>query len=80
LCQDVAVLGVWQDANTLKKRPVFRTGCSVNVDRPEDDDVQVIKMMDSHGDEISQSGNTSEYFSYPSFLLKVMFNVLNTMV
>jgi hypothetical protein len=75
LCQDVAVLGVWQDANTLKKRPVFttdsdikRTGCSVNVDRSEDDDIQVIKMVDSHSDEISQSGNSSEYFSYSSFL------------
>jgi hypothetical protein len=79
-------VGVWQDANTLKKRPVFRTdgaikrtGCSVNEDRSEDDDdIQVIKMVDPHGDEISQSGNSSEYFSYHSFLLKVMFNVLNT--
>jgi hypothetical protein len=71
LCQDVAVLGVWQDANTLKKRPVFktasdikRTGGSVNVDRSEEDDVQVVKMVDSHSDEISRSGNTSECFFF----------------
>jgi hypothetical protein len=71
LCQDIDVLGEWQDANTLKKRPVFktasdikRTGGSVNVDRSEEDDVQVIKMVDSHSDEISRSGNTSEYFFF----------------
>jgi hypothetical protein len=73
-CQDVAVLGVWQDANTLKKYPVFktendikRTGCSVNVDRSEDDDVQIIKMVPSHCEETSQSGNTSEYFVFLFF-------------
>lgn len=73
LCQDVDVLGEWQDAKTLKKRPVYKTasdikktGCSVNVGRSEEDDVQVVKVVDSHSDEISRSGNTSEYFFFSS--------------
>jgi hypothetical protein len=64
-------LGVWQDANTLRKRPVFKTasdiktaGDSVNMDKSEDEDVQVIKVVDSHSDEILRSGNTSEYFFF----------------
>lgn len=71
LCQDVDVLGEWQDAKTLKKRPVYKTasdtkktGGSVNVDRSEEDDIEVVKVVDSHSDEISRSRNTSECFFF----------------
>lgn len=71
--EDVAVLEVWQDANTLKNCPVFktasdikRTGGSVNVDRSEEEDVQFVKVVDSHSDEISRSGNTISIFQTPS--------------
>lgn len=75
LNQDVDVLGVWQDANTLRKRNVFKAGNDVkrttysatsqSVDKTDEDDVQVIKVVGSHKDEISQSRNTSEYFFNP---------------
>ncbi|XP_023708266.1 sentrin-specific protease 1 isoform X1 [Cryptotermes secundus] len=71
--EDVDVLGEWQDVKTLKKRPVYKTasdikktGVSVNVDRSEEDDVQVVKVVDSHSDEISRSGNTISIFQTPS--------------
>jgi hypothetical protein len=67
---------VWQDANTLRKRPVFKstgdtkktTGATL-VDLSADDDasdndVQVIKVVESHGSEVARSGNTSEYFGF----------------
>jgi hypothetical protein len=77
---------VWEDANTLRKRPVFRaaantkktTGATV-VDLSADDDedaacdidIQVIKVVESHASEIARSGNTSKYFG--SFLHKFDF-------
>jgi hypothetical protein len=74
------MLGVWQDANTLRKRPVFRapgntmkkTGATlVDLSADDDDDagdtdIQVIKVVESHASEIARSGNTSKYFG--SFL------------
>jgi hypothetical protein len=72
LNQDVDVLGVWQDANTLRKHTLFKSGndtkrtrdsaASLSVDKSDGDDIQVIKVVESHKDEISRSGNTSEYF------------------
>jgi hypothetical protein len=71
---------VWQDANTLRKRPIFRaavntkktTGAAVvdlSADDDDDDDddacdndIQVIKVVESHASEIARSGNTSKYF------------------
>ncbi|XP_021913096.1 sentrin-specific protease 1-like isoform X2 [Zootermopsis nevadensis] len=74
--EDVDVLGVWQDANTLRKRNVFKAGNDVkrttysatsqSVDKPDEDDIQVIKVVGSHKDEISQSGNTMSIFQTPS--------------
>jgi len=82
--QDTDILGVWQDANTLRKRPIFRaadntkkTSCATLVDLSADDDdddacdndIQVIKVVETHASEIAQSGNTSKYFG--SFLNKL---------
>jgi len=84
--QDTDILGVWQDANTLRKRPIFgaagdtkKTTCATLVDLSADDDdddgdacdndIQVIKVVESHASEISRSGNTSKYFG--SFLHKL---------
>ena len=80
---------MWQDANTLRKRPIFRaagntektTGATV-VDLSADDDddaacdndIQVIKVVESHASEIVRSGNTSKYFV--SFLHKLTSCVL----
>jgi hypothetical protein len=79
---------VWQDTNTLRKRPIFRaagntkktTGATVvdlSADDDDDDDdaaacdndIQVIKFVESHAIEIARSGNTSKYFG--SFLHKL---------
>jgi len=83
---------VWQDANTLRKRPIFRaaanakktTGATVvdlSADDDDDDaaaacdnDIQVIKVVESHASEIARSGNTSKYFG--SFLHKLTSCVL----
>ena len=77
---------MWQDANTLRKRPIFRaagntkktTGATLvdlSADDDDDDDddacgddIQVIKVVESHASEIARSGNTSKYFA--SFLHK----------
>jgi len=74
---------VWQDANTLRTRPIFRaagntektTGATlVDLSADDDDacdnDIQVIKVVESHASEIAQSGNTSKYFG--SFLHKLI--------
>jgi hypothetical protein len=78
---------VWQDANTLRERPIFRaaantektTGATfVDLSADDDDDaaaatcdndIQVIKVVESHSSEIARSGNTSKYFG--SFLHKL---------
>jgi hypothetical protein len=71
---------VWQDANTLRKRPIFRaaantkktTGATIvdlsaddaDDDAASDNDIQVIKVVESHASEIARSGNTSKYFGF----------------
>jgi hypothetical protein len=68
---------VWQDANTLRKCPVFKaasntkktTGAtlvdlSADDDDAGDNDVQVIKVVESHSSEIARSGNTRKYFAF----------------
>lgn len=80
--EDTDILGVWQDANTLRKRPIFRaadntkkTSCATLVDLSADDDddddacdndIQVIKVVETHASEIAQSGNTISIFQTPS--------------
>lgn len=72
------MLGVWQDVNTLQKRTVFKSGSDIkkadsaatlSVDKSDEDDIQIIKVVESHQDEISRSGNTSEYLFLPSCIL-----------
>lgn len=83
--EDTAVLGVWQDANTLRKCPVFKaasntkktTGAtlvdlSADDDDAGDNDVQVIKVVESHSSEIARSGNTLSIFQTPSTRLPVL--------
>jgi len=86
--QDADVLGVWQDAKTLRKCPVFkapnnvkRTGGSTtspSMDKPDEDDIQVVKVVESHSDEISRSGNTSECCAF-LFLCKLPFKLLTVL-
>lgn len=81
--QDTDILGVWQDANTLRKRPIFRaagdtkktTGATLvdlSADDDDDDDyacdndVQVIKVVESHNSEVARSGNSISIFQTPS--------------
>jgi len=68
---------MWQDANTLRKRPILRAAgntkkttdatlvdLSADDDDACDNDIQVIKVVESHASEIARSGNTSKYFGY----------------
>jgi hypothetical protein len=69
---------VWQDANTLRKRPVLKAASKTKkttratlVDLSADDDaaagdndIQVIKVVESHSSEIARSGNTSKYIAF----------------
>ena len=89
---------MWQDANTLRKRPIFRaagntkktsaTLVDLSADDDDDDDdddaaaaaacdndIQVIKVVESHASEIARSGNTSKYFG--SFLHKLTFSCVH---
>jgi hypothetical protein len=72
LNQDADALGVWQDANTFRKQMVFKahsdikmardSAASLPVDKSDEDDIQVVKVVESHKDEILRSGNTGEYW------------------
>ncbi|GFG37082.1 hypothetical protein Cfor_07922 [Coptotermes formosanus] len=84
--EDTGVLGVWQDANTLRKRPVLKAASKTKkttratlVDLSADDDaaagdndIQVIKVVESHSSEIARSGNTISIFQTPSLRLPVL--------
>lgn len=70
--EDPEVLGEWQDANTLRKCPVFKgsrrsetpvtSRPKTDDDDDDDDDVQVVKVVESDIDKITQSGNRTSIF------------------
>ncbi|XP_069695143.1 sentrin-specific protease 1-like isoform X2 [Periplaneta americana] len=70
--EDPEVLGEWQDANTLRKCPVYKGGrrsettASSQPKTDEDDDIEVVKVVDSPCEKISRSGNRLPVFQTPS--------------
>ncbi|KAJ9574293.1 hypothetical protein L9F63_026063, partial [Diploptera punctata] len=65
--EDLEVVGVWQDTNTQRKCPVYRSGLSrketlpVQSSNDDDDEIEVVKVVESLSKQIERSNNKSKY-------------------
>ncbi|PSN56248.1 hypothetical protein C0J52_00378 [Blattella germanica] len=67
--EDVDIVGVWQDANTLRKKPIFKSGAGLSNGRKyssEEEDIQIVKVIEAPNKQVDRSGNCISLFQTPS--------------
>lgn len=62
--EDVEVVGMWQDTNTLRKCPVYRTGINRKDIQP-DDEIEVVKVVEPLSKEMERNRNSITIMQTP---------------